>query len=555
MTLATAVLGIDPDRAASLFADVAQKHDLRQAWLGLAVARLRLSGPDAAAAPLAVVLSRHAFVQDTAALAEKIGESSGWCGLRPDGTLEIHAATPVRVTLDGKPLPDRTLPSDWPRARTIEVRSDVTHLLGSPIRIDAIRRVAGCVETWEGGLRGWAWHPGDPSSPPELTLTYANGLRQTLVAVDESVPVPHNGPLGRPRTFHLTRHDLLASGGPIHVTGPDGQDMLGSPLDPLADQDAHVAAALRIAAAYPTGSAALKRSDAVPSPALRADATVPDRPVGADPRRRATTVVIPVRDGGSVVLRCLDSVLASRPKTARILVIDDASSDRAITAELDRLVRQRKIALLRHDRPRGFPAAANAGIQAAKGRDVVLLNSDTLVPPGWLERLRAAAYGAPDIGTVTPLSNDASILSYPGPAGQNPNPDQTATDRLDRLATRANGTAVVDIPVGVGFCLYLRRDCLNAVGLFRADLFAQGYGEENDLCLRARRLGWRNVALTGLFVGHHGSATFAGPTYGGSTLHLRQRNGRLRGAASSRPSDADRSLPQGRHAGGKPSPH
>ena len=86
---------------------------------------------------------------------------------------------------------------------------------------------------------------------------------------------------------------------------------------------------------------------------------------------------------------------------------------------------------------------------------------------------------------------------------------------------------MVDIPVGVGFCLYLRRDCLNAVGLFRADLFAQGYGEENDLCLRARRLGWRNVALTGLFVGHHGGATFAGPAYGGSTLHLRQRNGRL----------------------------
>ncbi len=86
---------------------------------------------------------------------------------------------------------------------------------------------------------------------------------------------------------------------------------------------------------------------------------------------------------------------------------------------------------------------------------------------------------------------------------------------------------MVDIPLGVGFCVYLRRDCLNAVGLFRADLFAQGYGEENDLCLRARRLGWRNVALTGLFVGHQGSATFADPTYGGSAVHLRQRNGRL----------------------------
>jgi GT2 family glycosyltransferase len=41
----------------------------------------------------------------------------------------------------------------------------------------------------------------------------------------------------------------------------------------------------------------------------------------------------------------------------------------------------------------------------------VLLNSDTLVAPGWLEDLRAVAYSAPDIGTATPLSNDATILS------------------------------------------------------------------------------------------------------------------------------------------------
>ena len=62
----------------------------------------------------------------------------------------------------------------------------------------------------------------------------------------------------------------------------------------------------------------------------------------------------------------------------------------------------------------------------------------------------------------------------------------------------------IDIPVGVGFCLYLRRDCLNAAGLFRADLFAQGYGEENDLCLRARRWDGATSRLTGLSSAHGG---------------------------------------------------
>ena len=113
---------------------------------------------------------------------------------------------------------------------------------------------------------------------------------------------------------------------------------------------------------------------------------------------------------------------------------------------------------------------------------MILLNSDTLVAPGWLEDLRAAAYSARDIGTVTPLSNNATILSYPDCTGTNTVPDMRETRRLAALARQVNGGTVVDIPVGVGFCMYIRRDCLDAVGLLRADVFAQGYGEENDFC-------------------------------------------------------------------------
>jgi GT2 family glycosyltransferase len=537
LTLATACLGTDPARAAALFAAVIEHHDVRQAWLGLAAARLRLSGSEAAAEPLAAVLSRHAFMDDTVQLARQIAHD-GWCAVRSDGTLEIHPATtgPIRITLDGQPLDRPALPPGWTHHHRIEIQRGRIHLLGSPIQVSAIRRLAGCVEVCDGGLQGWAWHQNDPETAPVLTLIYSDGREQTFVACDESAGVPATGPLARPRSFRLTRDDLLNIPGPIHVRGPDGRDLPGSPLDPVADAASQAATALRIGRAYPAGSAAQPHDpwqivmvrEGAPSTSCSAgdekdvDGRPPVTPVGAETRRRAPTVVIPVHDGGAVVLACLASVLASIPPGARILVVDDGSSDPALIAAFDALVRQRKIAILRHKRPHGFPAAANAGIRAAKARDVVLLNSDTIVPPGWLQRLRDAAYSAPGIGTVTPLSNDASILSYPGPAGTNPKPDQTETNRLDRLAARANGTAVVDIPVGVGFCLYLRRDCLNATGVFRADVFAQGYGEENDLCLRARHLGWRNVALTGLFVGHH-----AGATFGASAEHLRLRNGRI----------------------------
>ena len=92
-----------------------------------------------------------------------------------------------------------------------------------------------------------------------------------------------------------------------------------------------------------------------------------------------------------------------------------------------------------------------------------------------------------------------------------------------------NGGEAIDVPVGVGFCMYIRRDCLDDVGLFRADLFAQGYGEENDFCLRARHLGWRHVAATGVFVAHIG-----GQSFGAAARHLLSPQPSGAGAAASR---------------------
>jgi GT2 family glycosyltransferase len=530
LSLASACLGRDPQRAETLFSDIAARHDVREAWLGLAAARLLLAGPAAAAEPLAAALSRHALDSGAAQLADKIALGSGrpgWCGLAADGQLDVHPAGSgrIRIILDGKPVSGRSLGASWLRKRRIDVLLEGESLLGSPIRIDRIGRVSGCVEVCAGGIRGWAWHPGNPDRPAELTLHYRSGRRQTVVADDETIAIPDTGPLAHARSFHLTRNELLDASGPIHIRGPDGRDLLGSPLDPFADQALNVAAALRLSETYLaartrfTGAA---RGPEAADPVLRVDAPAPAAPLGAQARRRRTTVVIPIHNGAEVAVACLASVLASGLTGAVILVVDDGSTDPELVARLDELAGHRKIKLLRHAKALGFPAAANAGMQASPGRDVVLLNSDTLVPPGWLDRLRDAAYSARDIGTATPLSNDATILSYPGTAGTNPVPGQSETSRLDRLARRANAGAVIDIPVGIGFCLFLRRDCLNAVGLFRTDRFAQGYGEENDLCLRARALGWRNVAAAGVFIGHMG-----GTSFGADAAHLRARNGKI----------------------------
>ena len=81
------------------------------------------------------------------------------------------------------------------------------------------------------------------------------------------------------------------------------------------------------------------------------------------------------------------------------------------------------------------------------------------------------------------------------------------------LVAEVNRAEVIDVPTGHGFCLYFASECLDETGFLREDLFAQGYGEDNDFCMRARHLGWRHVAVPSVFVAHHGAGSFNAARY------------------------------------------
>ncbi len=148
-----------------------------------------------------------------------------------------------------------------------------------------------------------------------------------------------------------------------------------------------------------------------------------------------------------------------------------------------------------------------AALARRRAHDVVLLNSDTRVFGDWLERLRAAAYRQPKTGTVTPFTNSGAIASYPG--GEDRPLTVDAAADLHALAGAIHGGVSRAVPVGVGFCLYLRRDCLREIGDFDAAVFGKGYGEETDFCLRASRRGWSHVpGPRDVFVYHAGGGSF-----------------------------------------------
>lgn len=230
-------------------------------------------------------------------------------------------------------------------------------------------------------------------------------------------------------------------------------------------------------------------------------------------------VIVPVYNGVDALAACLAALAACVPDAARVQLVDDASPDPRVAGLLEQFKAGARCAVQLHTQPsnRGFVATVNAAIARAAG-DVVLLNADTIVTAGWLERMAACAASDPRIGTATPWSNNAEICSIPDFCVANPLPGDP--ESVARACRDAGPPGFPELPTAVGFCMYIRRATLEAVGDFDVATFGRGYGEENDFCRRAAGHGWRNVLCDDTFVGHRGGASFAGTGHapGGANL-------------------------------------
>lgn len=222
-------------------------------------------------------------------------------------------------------------------------------------------------------------------------------------------------------------------------------------------------------------------------------------------------VIVPVYAGLNETLRCLHSVLDSPCQTPfELIVINDASPDPELTARLQDLADQGHFTLLHNSINHGFVYTANRGLGLHLDRDVILLNADTEVFGNWIDRLLETARWQPYAGTITPLSNNATICSYPRFNHDNPAPLEIGYADLDQLCATVNSGQAVEAPTGVGFCMYMRRACISDVGNFDEAAFGRGYGEENDFCQRAQQKGWKNLIAADVFVHHLGSTSFKG---------------------------------------------
>ncbi len=251
---------------------------------------------------------------------------------------------------------------------------------------------------------------------------------------------------------------------------------------------------------------------APPAPALPESVgpAAPPAPTRALAVQTTVDVIVPVYRGLEDTRRCIESVLLHACESPfRLIVINDCSPEPAVTEWLRQVAdSDPRLMLLENEENLGFVGTVNRGMALSKTHDVLLLNSDAEVANDWLDRIHRAAYSDERVATVTPFSNNATICSYPRFCEDNALPAGYDTASLDRLFAATNAGQVVDVPTGIGFCMYIRRACLDEVGLFDVESFGKGYGEENDFCLRAAAAGWRNLHALDTFVMHAGGVSF-----------------------------------------------
>jgi GT2 family glycosyltransferase len=240
---------------------------------------------------------------------------------------------------------------------------------------------------------------------------------------------------------------------------------------------------------------------------VRNDVVVP-------PHLEPVDVIICVHNALEDVRRCLTSVVRHTRMPVRLYIVDDGSGPETATYLKEFALHQR-ILLIRNEEALGYTRAANLGLKAARSKYIIMLNSDTEVTPGWIDRMIACADSDPRIGLVGPLSNTASWQSIPrifndtGDWAENLLPENmTATD-FARMLGRYAGRVYPRVPFLNGFCLLIKRAVLKKLGPFDEKLFGEGYGEENDYALRATKAGWQLAVADDTYVYHYQSRSYS----------------------------------------------
>jgi len=233
-------------------------------------------------------------------------------------------------------------------------------------------------------------------------------------------------------------------------------------------------------------------------------------------------VVVCVHNSLEDVERCINSAMASDYPADKLnlIIVDDGSDDETRLFLEDWVKGKANVSLIRRDEAGGYTVAANTGLKHGTSEFSAMLNSDTIVPKAWLQKITRIFAAKPDVGIVGPLSNAASWQSIPelsAPGGGwavNELPDGFTVEDMDRLVAHAFEHISIFPRVTLlnGFCFVIRRAICDEIGYLDEEGFPRGYGEEDDFCIRAMDAGFGLMVALDTYVFHAKSKSYGAKT-------------------------------------------
>lgn len=211
-------------------------------------------------------------------------------------------------------------------------------------------------------------------------------------------------------------------------------------------------------------------------------------------------ILVPVHNSLHMVRPCLESVRRFTDLSVDQVTVLDDGSDSHTAAELDSIGEAAGFIVKHAARNQGFVRNCNWGMEESTAELLILLNSDTMVSPGWVDRFVAAFASDPAIGIASPISNFAPHMRIEMVPGMSHLDMQEVLDQ-------AGPPQYPDITTPEGFCFGVSRACMAAIGYFDL-VFDDGYGEESDYCMRAKHAGFRTVCIDDAYIYHRGRASF-----------------------------------------------
>lgn len=227
--------------------------------------------------------------------------------------------------------------------------------------------------------------------------------------------------------------------------------------------------------------------------------------------RRPVTIIVPVYGDWPSLKECIEALLehTDLDKNQIVLSNDRGPEHETIEKKTKQAIKGKKNIFYHANKTNlGFVGNCNAAVERdTTSNDILLLNSDTKVTSGFLEPLQAAFVSKQTMGAISPRSNNATIATIPISAATTR--DSTPEQSIQCFKDYAHKLPEYTLsPVGHGFCLLIRRECITEHGLFDT-IFGKGYGEEVDFCLRIRSHGWECAISNRSFVYHLEARSFS----------------------------------------------